>query len=164
MTLPLRALHARFARMLVIAVPVVFLVSLAGYQPRVYSDLPATLRHELPETAIAQAVEQADFDGIEAKVELFTVPAGAGSLSARRWVRVMLMQPLREPDVIVYWSTRASTYDRPPLGAQMLGVFDDRKSCAFPLPVQASFLGGRIVLFSLGQGVMVAQIPLPSPL
>jgi hypothetical protein len=160
----LRNLHQRIVRILLIAVPAAFLVTIAGYQPAVYGELPEFLRLELPESAIAQADEESEFDGLPIRVELFTVPPSNESFSARRWVRITLLESLREPDVIVYWSTRASTYDRPPLGAQMLGVLDDRKSCAFPLPTQASFLGGRVVLFSVGQQVMVAQVPLPSPL
>ncbi|MCU0229726.1 MAG: hypothetical protein MUF01_19010 [Bryobacterales bacterium] len=46
----------------------------------------------------------------------------------------------------------------------MLGVLDERRPAAFELPVQASFLAGRIVLFSVGQQVLFAQAVLPRPI
>lgn len=164
MTRPLRDLHWRCFRHLRWVAPLALLIGLAGYRGPVTGEIPEVLRQELPSTAVPSSQEEGDFDGRRILLEVFAVPPSPGALSSRRWVRLTLREPLREPDVIVYWATRASTYDQPPLGAQMLGVLDPRQPASFALPSQASFLSGRIVLFSLGQRVLIAQIPLPSAL
>ncbi len=160
----LRSTHYRVAMALRWVVPAVLGLALLGYRPPVQGEFPAMLRQDLPVSAVPSSDEEADFEGRRLRVEVFTVPPGDGAVQARRWVRITLREALRQPDVVVYWSTRASTYDRPPLGSQMLGVLDERQPAAFELPTQASFLAGRIVLFSVGQQVLIAQAPLPRPL
>ncbi|MCW5963321.1 MAG: hypothetical protein KIT83_04720 [Bryobacterales bacterium] len=162
MTRDLRNLHWGVFRALRWVVPVMLLVAFSGYRWPVSGELPASLRQELPESAILSSEIEEVFDGRRIRVQLYTEPAGGDAFRARRWVRITLQEPLRQPDVIVYWSTRASAYDRPPLGSQMLGVLDERQPAAFPLPSQAAFLAGRLVFYSLGQHVLIAQVPLPS--
>ncbi len=164
MTRDLRDLHYQIFRALRWVIPALLVLGLAGYRFPVTGELPASLKQELPETAVLSSEEEGVFEGHRLRVELFTVPGSQSSPQARRWVRITLPDPLRQPDVMVYWSTRASAYDRPPLGSQMLGLLDERQPASFALPSQASFLAGRLVFYSLGQHVMIAQVPLPSPL
>jgi hypothetical protein len=160
----LRATHFRWVMALRWLAPALLGFALLGYRPQVAGDLPVQLRQDLPETAVPASQEEVEFEGRRLLLELFTVPPREGAFQARRWVRITLREPLRQPDVVVYWATRESTYDRPPLGSQMLGVLDERRPAAFELPVQASFLAGRIVLFSVGQQVLFAQAVLPRPI
>lgn len=163
MNQPLRQYHWRIFRVFRFAAPAILLASLLGYRGPVIGELPASMTAALPETAVPAGAEEGIFEGRRIRVELFTVPP-SGFVGARRWVRITAKDPFRQPDIILYWSTRASAFDQPPLGAQMLGVLDERYPTAWQLPPQASVLGGRLVLFSQGQRVLIAQIPLPSPL
>lgn len=163
MNQPLRRLHWRVFRVLRFLVPALFLIGMLGYQRGVRSEIPESLRGDLPETAVLSSEQEDVYEGHLIRVEIFAVPP-QGFVGARRWVRITTKDPLRQPDIILYWATRESTFERPPLGAQMLGVLDERRPTAWQLPSQATVLGGRLVLFSEGQKVLVAQIPLPSPI
>jgi hypothetical protein len=163
MNQPLRTLHWRIFRVFRFLATGVLLLCLLGYRGPVIGELPPSLAMSLPENAVPAGVEEGIYEGNRIRVELFTVPP-SGFTGVRRWVRITVTDPLRQPDLILYWSTRASTYDQPPLGAQMLGVLDERYPTAWQLPSQANVLGGRLVLYSQGQRVLIAQIPLPSPI
>lgn len=165
MTASLRRLHDRITRWLVFALPGALLLGLLGYGLPVYSEIPSTTLTQLPEGAERESsVEDSYEGGVRVRIETFKVPvSGALTSSPRRWVRVTFLEPVRQPDLLVYWASKSSTYDEPPLGSFLLGVMDPRGAQAFPLPPQAEFLRGYLVIYSMGQHVLISQALLPQP-
>jgi hypothetical protein len=165
MTADLRHLHDKITRWLVVLLPLALLLALLGYQLPVYSEIPSTTVTLLPEGAERESVEEGSYEGgVRVRIETFKVPvSGALASSSRSWVRVTFVDPVRQPDLLVYWASKSSTYEEPPLGSFLLGVMDPRGTQAFPLPPQAEFLRGYLVIYSMGQRVLISQALLPQP-
>jgi hypothetical protein len=165
MTADLRRLHDKATRWLVLLLPLALLLALIGYRLPVYSEIPSTTLTLLPEGAERESFEEDSYEGgVRVRIETFKVPvSGALASSSRRWVRVTFLDPVRQPDLMVYWASKSSTYEEPPLGSFLLGVMDPRVPQAFPLPQQAEFLRGYLVIYSTGQHVLITQALLPQP-
>lgn len=168
MTFPLRELHYRVMGWLMWLLPVMLLAGLAGYDFRVYTEIPdpqwaATPSSAELEHSVETGGEDATERGVPMRVEVYKAQTdGAGN--PRRWVRIEPRSPLRQPDLLVYWSSRQSTFEEPPAGAFLLGVFDPRLAQTFKLPPQADYVKGYLLVYSLGQRVLISQALLPSPM
>lgn len=164
MTADLRRLHDRATRWLLLLLPVALLLALLGYRLPVYSEIPSTIVTLLPEGAERETSEEQSYEGgVRVRIETFKMPISRAAGSSRRWVRVTFLDPVRQPDLLVYWASKSSSYDAPPLGSFLLGVMDPGRPQAFPLPQQAEFLRGYLVIYSLGQRVLISQVQLPQP-
>lgn len=164
MTKEHRILHAKVFDALRYILPGLLLVGLLGYRIPVYSELPKELLHALPDGAELEHEEEAEFENnVRLRVEVFKVPSPTAPGIHNRWVRVTAPPTLRQPDLLLYWSSKSSTYEEPPLGSIMLGELDPRTPAAFPLPPQAQFLRGYLVIYSVGQRVLITQVQLPQP-
>lgn len=164
MTAELRRLHGRYSFWLMVLLPVFLLLGLLGYRIPVYSEIPGVSLAVLPDGAERQSFEEEVYEGgIRLRVETFKAPVNRAPGVASRWVRVTFLDPVRQPDLLVYWASKSSSYDEPPLGSMLLGVMDPRASQAFPLPPQADYLRGYLVIYSMGQRVLISQATLPQP-
>jgi hypothetical protein len=67
---------------------------------------------------------------------------------------------LLEPTPLVYWAD-AGDPDRLPPGAVLLGRLGGREPVRLSLPARALARPGRLYLYSLGHGRIVASAPLP---
>lgn len=168
MTLPLRQLHRRVFHWLTLLLPALFVLGLLGYRLPVHTEIPDPQLLSMPANAesegVARPLEEGDFERESPiRVEVFREPASGSGGAQRRWARVTATGDLRQPDLLVYWSSKSSTFEEPPIGAFLLGVLDPRTPQDFPLPSQADFLRGYLVIYSLGQKVLIAQVLLPQP-
>ncbi len=166
MTFALRQLHRRIFGWFTWLLPAIFLVGLLGFRVPVSTKIPDPQLLTLPESAELEpgkAANEANERTIPVQVEIYREPVPGSAGASRRWVRVIAPESLRQPDLLVYWSSKRSAFDEPPLGAFLLGVLDPRSPQAFPLPPQSGFLRGYLVIYSLGQKVMISQVTLPQP-
>lgn len=168
MTFALRQLHRRIFGWLTWMLPAILALGLLGIRFPVYTEIPDPQLHVLPDSAELVQSQEVDKEedverSVDVRVEIFREPVPGSAGSYQRWVRVTSPKSLREPDLLVYWSSKRSTFDEPPLGAFLLGVLDPRVSQAFRLPPQSDFLKGYLVIYSLGQRVLITQVQLPQP-
>lgn len=168
MTFALRQLHRRVFGWLTWMLPAILALGLLGMRFPVYTEIPDPQLLVLPDAAELEQSqelreEEPEEQGVSVRVEIFRAPGPGTAGSSHRWVRVTSPKSLRQPDLLVYWSSKRSTFDEPPLGAFLLGVLDPRVSQAFRLPPQSDFLKGYLVIYSLGQRVLITQVQLPQP-
>lgn len=167
MTFALRQLHRRIFGWLTWVLPAIFIGGLLGYRGPVSTTIPDPELLTLPASAEPEPGKAgiAECEAIErtvpVRVEIFREPIAGSAGGARRWVRVISPKSLRQPDLLVYWSSRSSAFDEPPPGAFLLGVLDPRTPQVFRLPPQSDFLQGYLAIYSLGQRVLISQVPLP---
>ena len=169
MTFVLRQLHRRVFAWLTWLLPALFVVGLLGFRSNFPTKIPDPQILVLPDTAELEpngtvgGESEAAERTIPVRVEIYKEPIPGSAGAYRRWVRVIAPESLRQPDLMVYWSSKRSAFDEPPLGAFLLGVLDPRSPQAFPLPPQSAFLRGYLVVYSLGQKVLISQVTLPQP-
>lgn len=169
MTFALRQLHRRIFGWLTWLLPAIFLCGLLGFRLPVSTTIPDPQMLVLPDSAELEPSKAGSGESetmertVPVRVEIYRehIPGSAGA--SRRWARVISPESLRQPDLLVYWSSKRSTFDEPPLGAFLLGVLDPRSPQVFLLPPQSDFLQGYLVIYSLGQRVLISQVRLPSP-
>ena len=157
----LRDLHWRVFQVLRLLLPALLLLTLLGYRFPVTSQTPASLLSQIPADAGQRHSEEVEFGDIRFRLELASAPSKSAPGTEELWVRLISLRPLRQPDLHVYWSPRVSSFEEPPVGAILLGIWDPRGTGEFRMPGSASFIRGHIVVFSLGQNVLVAQAQLP---
>lgn len=168
MTSPLRELHRRIIGLFTWLLPAMLLFGIAGYRSPVYTEIPDPQWLSPPASAeLEQSVEtEGEQDAersVSMRIEIYKASTAGGAGAGQRWVRLKTISALRQPDLLVYWSPKRSTFDEPPSGAFLLGVFDPRLPRAFRLPPQADYLQGYLLVYSLGQRVLITQALLPNP-
>jgi hypothetical protein len=155
---PLRVLHRRAVIVLAVALPVLFALGLAARRgPRTEAP-PAAL---LPPPA-AEPVHATDLGALwpdfAVGAELGTDPADPGRLL----LRLIPGAPVEAPDLLVYWAAAPAAAGRLPADAVLLGALAGTAPASYPLPAGAAH-GGRLILYSLGWGRLLATAPLKRP-
>lgn len=151
MIAPLRRRHLRMTGSLLVAVPVLLVVSLRGRPPMYYVEsLPAELTEEGFEGGRTYDVFA------ELGVGVRGIEAAGGAL-----LELVPASPLGRPDVLVYWSREETRGTVWLARAYLLGPLGDRPRTYF-LPPEAATVDGHLALFSLARQEVLGSGRLPA--
>lgn len=148
---PLRVRHRRVVLTLAIVTPLLFAAGLATRRPIPLSTDGATP----PEADRHRDAEIVDRDE-SAWGDLPILTDWLGGPGAA--VRLEVTEPLRQPDLLLYWDPEPAG-DRLSDSALLLGPVGGRRRASWDVPAPVE--GGRLVLYSLGHGEIVASAAPP---
>lgn len=151
MIAPARRRHRWMSATLLVALPVLVVVSLRARPPRYYMEsLPADMVDEGFEGGESYDVFGARGVGVRG------IEAAGGAL-----LELVPAAPLAKPDVLVYWSSEQPAGEAWLDGATLLGALGDRPRSYF-LPPEAATADGHLVLYSLAHREVEASGRLPA--
>jgi hypothetical protein len=152
---PLRQRHRRVTTGLALLLPLAYGAAILAREPEGTWELPPVARAENPGLGDGGQVVLAGREAwgglpLEAR---FT--AGVEQKSEHGVVELTPLEPLREPDLLVYW-TSSEARDALPSFAVLLGRLGEvRRSWRLP------HAGGYLTLFDLAHGELIASRPVP---
>ena len=152
MILPLRARHRAIFIALAVGLPILFWSALLARHP-------ALLSRELGPEAVGLCLD-AEWQDDERWGELaITTRLGRSTSDAQQAAcELESREPLKQPDLLVYWSPGAPAGVLPD-DAFLLGAWGDSRRC-FVLPAAFVDGPGHLTLFSLGHGEIFASASL----
>ena len=156
MIYPLRRRHRYTIFVLALFVPILFVMSLLSRQTSQETNAIIPLSYDSPETGYEYSTEQAF--GTHPSITFRRLEKSpAGTLA----IELAALEPLRLPELLVYWAPNASTSaEKVPDDGVLLGAWAVTSSRIFELPEKIEEFSGTILLYSLSQQAVLASTPL----
>ncbi len=149
----LRRRHRWAALGLVVAAPLLLALGLSARRPEIRMDsLPAALADAAPEAPVLLD----ELPELWGETPIHTRRYGAGGGGVATVVELTPREPLRRPDLLIYWLPAGSA-ETFPERAELLGRLRGRHPQRFALPGP----GGTLLLHSVAHGETLASAVLP---